>query len=198
VGGARAGSRYPLGLMSPRPRPEGRGFPVVLGLVATVELTPLTDVRCARTIASESVYEARWRALPQALRSSALPKSPERVPAPSLQRSAAGRGACIRCFAIAPTMDSAGGRQAVGRFRGAEAHRLCGSKRSEPRKQTHCRLFEHSERSERSEFDSGHKAEHCREPSAQPRAPVNEPRRLPAPGRTATHDKQQPRSTTHV
>ena len=63
---------------------------------------------------------------------------------------------------------------------------------SAPRKHSHWRLFEHSERSERSEFDSGHKPEHHREPSALgPRARTHEPERVPAPS------PPQPRQNNH-
>jgi len=217
---ARAGSRYPLGLMRPRPRLR-RGSPVMLAAanercalitlrrnfvvvyVATVELTPLTAF---------AVFEQSTVSLFTRLAATypALLGAPEIARAGTGSQPATVGGSSRRsnsCRANTPTMDSAGGRQAVGRFRGADnevavkgnkraalvsrsqTRRLRGSERSEPRNLTRRRLFEHGERSERSEFDGGHEAEHCREPSAQPRAPVNEPRRLPAPGRNANHNR---------
>jgi len=156
----------------------------MLVYVATVELTPLTAF---------AVFEQSTVSLFTRLASLAA-TYPALLGAPEIARAGTGSQRATVCDvaprlyssrANTPTMDSAGGRQAVGRFRGAEARRLRGSERSEPRNLTRRRLFEHSERSERSEFDGGHEVEHCREPSAQPRAPVNEPRRLPAPGRSA-------------
>ena len=81
-------------------------------------------------------------------------------------------------------------RPGAGRWRGdfgsAEKRRLRGS---EPRELTRWRLSERSERRERSEFDSGHGAEHRTAPSAQPRARTHEPRRLSAHGRSVTTSK---------
>jgi hypothetical protein len=180
---AWAESRYPRGLTCPRPRLR-RGCPAVL----------IPQGGCGGSAAGRLRGRLhRSSSLGPSLRSGLPPlhcaprRSQDR---PHGHRLPASHGRWQRALnstaAVARGLKRPGAGRRWGDVGSAEARRLRGSERSEPRRQTHWRLSERSERSERSEFASGHEAEHWKAPLAQPRARTPEPQRLPAPGRAAT------------
>ena len=176
--------RFPLGLRCPRPRPAAKGA-----------------LRCSRHGAAAMTPHRAWTArciepsrsvhgcAVDFPRAAALLGASNIAPAETgIQPGMVGGGAERLNFSVAeaPGWHRQGTGRRWGDVGSAEARRLCGSERSEPRELTRWRLSERSERSERSEFDSGHGAEHRREPSAQPRARTNEPLRTPAHARPQT------------